>query len=533
MAKRRFADFVRTTTNSTGTGDLVCNAAFDALTRSLADAVAAGDLVYGDAVEVMVTDGVNRETSRATVTDDAANGSLTGRVFLTSTTGAAINWSAGSKHVRVTQAGQSITQADAFHVPELRLIQKDEDSAGAGRAASAFFGNAAGDRVAAGQAPSSGGAVLEVFSASAEQFRLISDNHHTRIQNSARTTVPAERRVDLSPWDQSASSVAVLSAFRNSSQFSQSGGYLDLYKPGEDDVQVRFTTKNGHASYIDNGGQLAIGFREPSAMLHLRGVTPEIRFQERAGGVDGPLLKIRSTNLSGMIEMDGTDPLVMRSNGVDRWVLDENGNIGLNTGTPMKIGTWTSTNTWSRFYNVQSDNNPSTPQGSAYIAAQGQFSANVQLYQFGGVTNQRHVQMEQRGGYVRWNTLNDDASSLKADAITIRANSLGNVGLSGQNSGTAKLWAQGGRLQLDNDQPYMWIASGGGTGFQLNNNGSDVFELKWSTSNILQIAESDRLLDFRMTMANSTKDPTTDAPDDWVEVKISGTTRYLPAYAAS
>lgn len=40
-------------------------------------------------------------------------------------------------------------------------------------------------------------------------------------------------------------------------------------------------------------------------------------------------------------------------------------------------------------------------------------------------------------------------------------------------------------------------------------------------------------LDFVFAMGNSTKNPTTDAPVDWVEIKIAGTTRYLPAYAAS
>lgn len=39
-------------------------------------------------------------------------------------------------------------------------------------------------------------------------------------------------------------------------------------------------------------------------------------------------------------------------------------------------------------------------------------------------------------------------------------------------------------------------------------------------------------MDHRWAMANSTKDPTTDAPADWIEVKINGTVRYLPAYAA-
>lgn len=39
-------------------------------------------------------------------------------------------------------------------------------------------------------------------------------------------------------------------------------------------------------------------------------------------------------------------------------------------------------------------------------------------------------------------------------------------------------------------------------------------------------------VDFVGTMANSSKDPTTDAPADWVQVDIGGATYYLPAYAA-
>lgn len=40
------------------------------------------------------------------------------------------------------------------------------------------------------------------------------------------------------------------------------------------------------------------------------------------------------------------------------------------------------------------------------------------------------------------------------------------------------------------------------------------------------------ITNFNATMGNSTKDPTTDAPVDWVEVQIGGVTHYLPAYAA-
>ena len=40
-------------------------------------------------------------------------------------------------------------------------------------------------------------------------------------------------------------------------------------------------------------------------------------------------------------------------------------------------------------------------------------------------------------------------------------------------------------------------------------------------------------INFVGTMGDSTKDPTSDAPADWVQIAIGGTTYYLPAYAAS
>lgn len=43
----------------------------------------------------------------------------------------------------------------------------------------------------------------------------------------------------------------------------------------------------------------------------------------------------------------------------------------------------------------------------------------------------------------------------------------------------------------------------------------------------------DDIVNFAATMGNSTKSPTTDAPTDWVEIKIGGTTYYLPAYTAA
>lgn len=46
------------------------------------------------------------------------------------------------------------------------------------------------------------------------------------------------------------------------------------------------------------------------------------------------------------------------------------------------------------------------------------------------------------------------------------------------------------------------------------------------------VVDVDAILDFTGTMGNSAKDPTADAPGDWQEVKVNGTTLYGPLYNA-
>jgi len=48
----------------------------------------------------------------------------------------------------------------------------------------------------------------------------------------------------------------------------------------------------------------------------------------------------------------------------------------------------------------------------------------------------------------------------------------------------------------------------------------------------LAINIADNIFDFNVVMGDSAKNPASDAPDDWVQVKIAGTTYYLPAYTA-
>jgi len=59
---------------------------------------------------------------------------------------------------------------------------------------------------------------------------------------------------------------------------------------------------------------------------------------------------------------------------------------------------------------------------------------------------------------------------------------------------------------------------------------ADLLRIDDDGSNELFGIESDGFFDFRLTMANGTEDPTTDAPADWVEIKIAGVQGFIPVY---
>jgi len=53
-----------------------------------------------------------------------------------------------------------------------------------------------------------------------------------------------------------------------------------------------------------------------------------------------------------------------------------------------------------------------------------------------------------------------------------------------------------------------------------------------ASGNLIVFNAANTTFDFVGAMGNSSKNPTSDAPADWVEIKIAGVTRYIPVYAA-
>ena len=71
----------------------------------------------------------------------------------------------------------------------------------------------------------------------------------------------------------------------------------------------------------------------------------------------------------------------------------------------------------------------------------------------------------------------------------------------------------------------------GNTSLLLSANTTYPLGISDGSGNVLLSVNSTGIMDFQGTMGGSSKDPTTDAPADWVQVKIGGSDYYLPAYA--
>ena len=105
--------------------------------------------------------------------------------------------------------------------------------------------------------------------------------------------------------------------------------------------------------------------------------------------------------------------------------------------------------------------------------------------------------------------------------LTLQANS-GDLTLDA--SDAVVIGPVGGNISLSSSAAISLISVNdliliGGANLELSASGGDI------------VLNTD--VDFDYTMGASSKDPTTDAPDDWVEVKIGGNTFFLPAYTAS
>lgn len=93
-------DAIRVTCTDTGSGNLTLDDAFDGLVQSVADAVIAGHLDWGDAVYYEIHDATDREVGLGKITNSGSFGRLDSRVPSYSTNaGAVVNWPAGTKYV--------------------------------------------------------------------------------------------------------------------------------------------------------------------------------------------------------------------------------------------------------------------------------------------------------------------------------------------------------------------------------------------------------------------------------------------------
>lgn len=152
-------------------------------------------------------------------------------------------------------------------------------------------------------------------------------------------------------------------------------------------------------------------------------------------------------------------------------------------------------------------------------------SGEVKLYPAGNTslgwcvqaTNSFFQAIAATGGFIG-QTGNTGTMTLNGGSGNISAGTGSYVFTSGVSSGS------GGLVEIAGAS-----AAGGHIRLRMENTSA---ELRIQQGGTVKMAYTgtERILNYTNTMGDGTEDPTTDAPDDWIEVQISGATRYIPVY---
>lgn len=139
--------------------------------------------------------------------------------------------------------------------------------------------------------------------------------------------------------------------------------------------------------------------------------------------------------------------------------------IGSESQNPKTIASWTS-GTAHQYCNLYEAAN------GAYLVAQGASGGHLALVDLGGSADDKFAMWFTDAGRVCLNSYTDAGSARESNIITADMGT-GNVGIGGTNSGTSKLWIQGGRLQLDNNETITLLTAASATAFNLYADTSD------------------------------------------------------------
>lgn len=189
---------------------------------------------------------------------------------------------------------------------------------------------------------------------------------------------------------------------------------------------------------------------------------------------------------------------------------------------------------------------------TARIAMQGTQQSDIIMTDQGSGSNVKTMQLITEGGFTEFRSLTD-AGGIQADNIFSMDHNSGDIGFG---TDDIEAWdASFTGIEFGVSSAIMFGATSFHTIQNAYYDGSWKYKTASTASNYYQSAgthvfrvaasgsldaaitwkdaftiTNDGLVNFTATMGNGTADPTADAPTDWVQIEIGGTTRYIPVY---
>lgn len=153
---------------------------------------------------------------------------------------------------------------------------------------------------------------------------------------------------------------------------------------------------------------------------------------------------------------------------------------------------------------------------------------NVQL----GTQDTARVVLNGSGSTIHFTNSMDitQNSSDGSDTRATRVSAGGDV----DSSRSAHVWIYGNEATSTGGDLYLRsgnVASAD-VAIDITNSAGDLKILSDGTGKVVFTGEQ-RIINFTNTMGSSTKSPESDAEDGWIEIKINGTSKYIPYYNAS
>ncbi len=265
-----------------------------------------------------------------------------------------------------------------------------------------------------------------------------------------------------------------------------SGGATGRIRIQNDDGDMKFTTNNGNVRQtILENGNIGIGTASPAAKLHISGNSdlgdadcmliiddvdgsagsriPAIMFRSNTGGSVTNQGRIRGTGHQGMT--------FSGSSALSNDLVVQAGKIGIGTTTPNQWASYTDSG--ATVFQVRD-----TSQ-RARVVINGGNGAHLDLVDYAGGANDKHMNMAVDGGILKFGSLNDAGSAWVNDNIMVMDLGSGNVGI-GTTAPGRKLHLKDGQIKFQNTGSGGWagldFSMGNGTydGYMgmLDSNGS-------------------------------------------------------------